>query len=118
MHYTYILQSISIPSKTYIGFTSNLKTRLSYYNSGRSIHTSRYQTWKLHYDPIGLMSSYNLQKTLIYTVKQYNEEMFIMLKAIINNININFAFNSFNIIKTQGPVTRVKRLIICIRKTL
>ncbi len=49
MHYTYILQSIQNPSQTYIGFTSNLQNRLSYHNSGKSLHTSRNKPWQLKF---------------------------------------------------------------------
>ncbi len=49
MHYTYILKSISHPSKTYIGFTSNLKTRLALHNSAKSVHTAKYTPWKLEF---------------------------------------------------------------------
>jgi putative endonuclease len=45
MHYTYILQSLPNPSQTYIGFTSNLKTRLATHNSGTSPHTNRQKPW-------------------------------------------------------------------------
>ncbi len=49
MHYTYILKSISDPSQTYIGFTSNLKQRLSDHNSSKSYHTSKYTPWNLEF---------------------------------------------------------------------
>ncbi|MDP3980508.1 MAG: GIY-YIG nuclease family protein [Chlamydiota bacterium] len=47
MYYVYILQS-SVKSETrYIGFTTNLKNRLSDHNSGSSPHTSKYKPWIL-----------------------------------------------------------------------
>ena len=49
MHYTYILKSLSNPSQTYIGYTSNLKARFEAHNSGRSIHTAKYTPWKLEF---------------------------------------------------------------------
>lgn len=49
MHYAYILKSISEPSQTYIGYTSDLKQRLKDHNSGKSLHTSKYKPWKLEF---------------------------------------------------------------------
>jgi len=49
MHYTYILQSIPNPSQTYIVFTSDLKTRLSNHNSGKSLHTNRHKPWQIKF---------------------------------------------------------------------
>ncbi|MDP3980646.1 MAG: GIY-YIG nuclease family protein [Chlamydiota bacterium] len=47
MHYVYILQSTIKPNARYIGFSTNLKDRLSYHNSGSSPHTSKYKPWIL-----------------------------------------------------------------------
>jgi putative endonuclease len=47
MQYTYILKSITDPTKTYIGCTSDLKTRLKSHNSGSSSHTAKYRPWKI-----------------------------------------------------------------------
>lgn len=47
MHYVYLLRSISNPKQTYIGFTEDLKSRLSAHNHGQSPHTSKYKPWKL-----------------------------------------------------------------------
>jgi putative endonuclease len=47
MHYVYFLRSIKDLSKTYIGYTTNLKQRLERHNSGGSIHTKKYGPWKL-----------------------------------------------------------------------
>ena len=47
MFFTYIITSISIPSKTYIGFTSNIKERLKSHNQGKSSYTKKYVPWKL-----------------------------------------------------------------------
>lgn len=49
MHYTYIIKSISYPSQTYTGFTSNLKHRINDHNSGKSPHTSKYKPWNLEF---------------------------------------------------------------------
>jgi predicted GIY-YIG superfamily endonuclease len=46
-YYVYIIQSDSDPSKTYIGFTSNIKKRLAKHNEGGSNYTSKYKPWKI-----------------------------------------------------------------------
>ena len=47
MCYVYFLKSIKNPSKTYIGYTTNLKQRLQTHNSGGSIFTEHDMPWKL-----------------------------------------------------------------------
>jgi predicted GIY-YIG superfamily endonuclease len=47
MFYTYYLRSINASEKTYIGFTKNLKDRLTAHNAGRSVYTSDDRPWKL-----------------------------------------------------------------------
>jgi putative endonuclease len=47
MHYVYLLRSLKDPSKTYIGYTTNLKQRLETHNSGGSVHTKINRPWKL-----------------------------------------------------------------------
>jgi len=47
MYYVYLLKSLKDFSKTYIGYTSNLKKRLEVHNSGGSSHSKRYAPWKL-----------------------------------------------------------------------
>ncbi len=47
MYYVYYLKSKIFPDRTYIGFTSNLKQRLSDHNSGKSIYTKQYKPWAL-----------------------------------------------------------------------
>ncbi len=47
MHYVYLLQSVSNPEQRYIGYTTDLKQRLTTHNSGNSKHTSKYMPWKL-----------------------------------------------------------------------
>ena len=48
MYYVYILFSSKLDKK-YIGFTSNLKKRILYHNSGKSNYTSQGMPWKLIY---------------------------------------------------------------------
>lgn len=47
MYFVYMLRSIPYPDKTYIGYTTDLNTRLTSHNHGKSKHTSKYKPWKL-----------------------------------------------------------------------
>ena len=47
MYYVYVLRSINFPDEIYIGFTINLKKRLSDHNCGNSSHTVKYMPWAL-----------------------------------------------------------------------
>ena len=47
MFYVYYLRSISFSEKTYIGFTYDLKQRLSHHNAGKSVYTKDFKPWKL-----------------------------------------------------------------------
>jgi putative endonuclease len=47
MYYVYMLRSIPHPNQTYVGFTENLKPRLTAHNHGQSSHTSKYKPWEL-----------------------------------------------------------------------
>ena len=48
MYYVYILKSLKIPTKIYIGFTSDLGKRLAEHASaGKNNYTYRHAPWKL-----------------------------------------------------------------------
>jgi predicted GIY-YIG superfamily endonuclease len=47
MYYVYMLRSEASPAQRYVGFTTDLKTRLKTHNAGGSVHTSKYKPWKL-----------------------------------------------------------------------
>lgn len=47
MFYVYYLRSKDFSDKTYIGFTQNLKQRLSYHNAGKSVYTKECRPWVL-----------------------------------------------------------------------
>ena len=49
MFYAYILQSTSVPSQLYRGYTTDLKQRLRDHNAGRCPHTSQYMPWKVKF---------------------------------------------------------------------
>ena len=46
-YYVYILESTSFPDKNYIGYTTDLKNRLSKHNEGGSPYTSKYKPWRI-----------------------------------------------------------------------
>ena len=48
MHYVYVLQSIST-GKYYIGYTVDLKKRVSQHNAGLSRYTKHDKPWKIVY---------------------------------------------------------------------
>lgn len=48
LFFTYILKSLGY-NKFYIGQTDNLSRRLKEHNSGNSIYTKRYKSWKVVY---------------------------------------------------------------------
>ena len=45
--YVYMLKSIGSNSVTYVGYTSNLKKRISLHNSGKGAKFTRGRRWKL-----------------------------------------------------------------------
>ena len=47
MFYVYVLQSLSVPEKFYVGYTSDLKLRLHEHNAGTCRHTNRAKPWKI-----------------------------------------------------------------------
>lgn len=47
MYYVYILKSKINSRKTYTGYSSDLKKRLTSHNNGKCKHTSQYKPWKI-----------------------------------------------------------------------
>ncbi len=47
MMYVYILRSINIPQRHYIGVTEDLRSRLRRHNAGEVSHTSKYAPWAI-----------------------------------------------------------------------
>ena len=43
----YILQSVSHPDKTYVGYTTDLKRRFSEHNECTQTYTKRYAPWEI-----------------------------------------------------------------------
>ncbi|MBU0572899.1 MAG: GIY-YIG nuclease family protein [Candidatus Margulisbacteria bacterium] len=46
-YFVYILRSINNPTKSYIGFTRDIKRRLQEHNDCTQIYTKRYAPWEL-----------------------------------------------------------------------
>jgi len=46
-YYVYLIRSIKFPQTVYVGYTTNMKERLSTHNSGGSIHTKKDRPWEL-----------------------------------------------------------------------
>jgi len=52
MKYVYILRSVRHPRQKYVGVTADLSQRLSYHNTGRCSHTSKFMPWEMiHTEP-------------------------------------------------------------------
>ena len=47
MYYVYILQSIRVPLKQYIGATKDLRNRFNEHNRGESHSTAKFRPWKI-----------------------------------------------------------------------
>ena len=47
--YVYMLKSLGSNSVTYVGYTSNLKKRISLHNNGKGAKFTRGRKWKLIY---------------------------------------------------------------------
>ena len=47
MFYVYLIQSELFPNQRYIGFTRDLKKRITTQNAGGSLHTSKHRPWRL-----------------------------------------------------------------------
>ncbi len=47
MYYTYILESIKVPGHFYVGYTNDLRLRLSEHNGGTCRYTNMYRPWTI-----------------------------------------------------------------------
>ncbi len=47
MKYIYLLESLKVSGKRYVGITSDLNQRLKEHNSGKSPHTNKFKPWKI-----------------------------------------------------------------------
>jgi predicted GIY-YIG superfamily endonuclease len=47
LFYTYVIESISNPTKKYIGHTADLRRRLATHNAGGCTYTSKFRPWRI-----------------------------------------------------------------------
>lgn len=47
MHYVYFRRSLSRPTKTYVGMTAHVDSRLAVHNAGSVPSTARFRPWEL-----------------------------------------------------------------------
>lgn len=47
MHIVYILRSLQVPRRIYIGYTVDLERRLAEHNCGRSEYTKHFTPWQV-----------------------------------------------------------------------
>ena len=47
MIYVYILRSVGMPDRHYVGITEDLRARLARHNAGDVSHTSKYAPWSV-----------------------------------------------------------------------
>lgn len=47
MFYVYLIRSESFPDQRCVGFTTDLKSRMTTHNAGGSVHTAKYKPWTL-----------------------------------------------------------------------
>jgi predicted GIY-YIG superfamily endonuclease len=45
--FVYLLESLRVPGRRYVGVTSELSARLAEHNAGRVASTTRYRPWKI-----------------------------------------------------------------------
>ena len=47
IYYVYLIETLAVPRKRYVGMTTDLKQHLKEHNEGKSSHTSKFRPWKL-----------------------------------------------------------------------
>ena len=47
MVYVYVLQSVEVSDRHYVGISDDPLRRLGEHNSGKSIHTNKFKPWKV-----------------------------------------------------------------------
>ena len=81
--YVYMLKSLSGRSVTYVGYTNNLKNRLSLHNASKGAKFTRGRKWKLIY--------YKKYKSKNEAMKyEYKLKKNYILRNKIKNENFNF----------------------------
>ena len=86
MYYVYMLKSRGIKSVTYVGYTNNLKKRISLHNSGKGAKFTRGRKWRLIYK-----EKFNSKREAI------SREYYIKSNRLIRNKIKNENFNTLTI---------------------
>jgi putative endonuclease len=47
MFYVYILESLAVPGRHYVGYTTDLRDRLKRHNARTVAHTSKFAPWRV-----------------------------------------------------------------------
>ena len=47
MKYVYVLESLQVVGRFYVGLTGDLRSRLKKHNSGSVLHTSKFVPWRV-----------------------------------------------------------------------
>ena len=84
MYYVYMLKSKSVKPVTYVGYTNNLKKRISLHNSGKGAKFTRGRKWTLIYK-----EKYKSKKEAIS--REYYIKNNRLLRNKIKNENFNIA---------------------------
>tara|TARA_B100000575_G_scaffold175266_1_gene140504 strand:+ start:1172 stop:1432 length:261 start_codon:yes stop_codon:yes gene_type:complete len=84
MYYVYMLKSRSVKPVTYVGYTNNLKKRISLHNSGKGAKFTRGRKWTLIYK-----EKYKSKKEAIS--REYYIKNNRLLRNKIKNENFNIA---------------------------
>ena len=85
IYYVYMLKSMSVKPITYVGYTNNLKKRITLHNSGKGAKFTRGRKWVLIYK-----EKYNSKKEAI------SREYYIKKNRVLRNKlkNENFSLTS------------------------
>ncbi len=86
MYYVYMLKSRSVKPVTYVGYTNNLKKRISLHNSGKGAKFTRGRKWTLIYK-----EKYKSKKEAI------SREYYIKNNRILRNKIKNENFNTITL---------------------
>ena len=86
MYYVYMLKSRGIKSVTYVGYTNNLKKRISLHNSGKGAKFTRGRKWRLIYK-----EKFNSKREAI------SREYYIKSNRLVRNKIKNENFNTLTI---------------------
>ena len=84
--YVYMLKSVGGKSVTYVGYTNNLKKRISLHNNGKGAKFTKGRKWKLIYK-----EKFESKKEAI------SREYYIKINRSLRNKIKNENFNSFTI---------------------